>query len=192
MGVNAQMTWVPSTKRWTKNHLGKMYAVSCRQLDCPATKEGSWRAANEWWENKLADLERQAETIKQASIDPTARRVAQYVQSNPMRIVEEAEAGLTAQLVKTLLERLRGRDKSVNVLDALSIAEAMDNVSNAMNRSAVPPGSVATVLGIDGEAELNQRLDRLAVAQEKKANAIDSVGALVKAGPAATKLLILQ
>jgi hypothetical protein len=43
------MNWVPSTKRWTRMHKGKAYWVSCRQLDCPATKEASRDAANLYW-----------------------------------------------------------------------------------------------------------------------------------------------
>ena len=39
-------------------HRGKLYVVSCRQLGVPETKEASWRAANEWWEQQqgIADL----------------------------------------------------------------------------------------------------------------------------------------
>jgi integrase len=48
------MSWVASTSRWKKMHRGKMYVVSCRQFGVPETKEASWRAANEWWEQQLA------------------------------------------------------------------------------------------------------------------------------------------
>ena len=44
------MTWVPAAKRWTKKYKGSMYAVSCKQLNCPDTKEASAAHANEWWE----------------------------------------------------------------------------------------------------------------------------------------------
>jgi integrase len=49
MPVNLQMTWVASGRRWTKKYRGKWYAVSCRKLGTPPTKEASWRAANDWW-----------------------------------------------------------------------------------------------------------------------------------------------
>ena len=49
MPVNLLMTWVASGRRWTKKYRGKWYAVSCRKLGTPPTKEASWRAANEWW-----------------------------------------------------------------------------------------------------------------------------------------------
>jgi hypothetical protein len=51
------MTWVPSQRRWIKKHCGKMYAVSCRQLGCDETKDASTRAANEWWDAKLNEIE---------------------------------------------------------------------------------------------------------------------------------------
>lgn len=57
MPKKAAMTWVPSGKRWLKKHQGKMYAVSCRQLNCPETREGSVAAANAWWEAKQKEIE---------------------------------------------------------------------------------------------------------------------------------------
>lgn len=51
------MTWYPGTHRWMKMYQGKRYAVSCKQLKVPPTKEASWKAANEWWKQKLAEIE---------------------------------------------------------------------------------------------------------------------------------------
>jgi integrase len=51
------MTWVPAGRRWMKKHNGKWYAISCRKLGVPPTKEASWRAANDWWEAKLKEIE---------------------------------------------------------------------------------------------------------------------------------------
>jgi integrase len=50
------MTWQASTRRWFKKYKGTVYAVSCRQLRCPPTKEGSAAAANEWWEKKVEEI----------------------------------------------------------------------------------------------------------------------------------------
>src|SRR5437764_1208305 len=57
MARKLHMTWVPAGRRWIKKHKGRMYAVSCRQLDCPETKEGSAAAANGWWEKKRKEVE---------------------------------------------------------------------------------------------------------------------------------------
>jgi integrase len=51
------MTWIPESRRWIKKHKGKMYAVSCKQLERPDTKEESAAAANRWWENKQKEIE---------------------------------------------------------------------------------------------------------------------------------------
>jgi hypothetical protein len=62
------MTWVPSRRLWRKVYRGKTYTISCRQLrelgyDGPDgsmttdTKEGSYLAANLWWDRKEAELE---------------------------------------------------------------------------------------------------------------------------------------
>jgi hypothetical protein len=57
MPVNLQMTWIPSGRRWTKKYRGKWYAVSCRKLGTPPTKEASWRAANSWWTNQKLSID---------------------------------------------------------------------------------------------------------------------------------------
>jgi integrase len=57
MARKLEMTWQASTRRWFKKHKGKMYTVSCRQLDCPDTKEASAPAANTWWAAKLKEIE---------------------------------------------------------------------------------------------------------------------------------------
>ncbi len=51
------MTWMAPTRRWAKKHKGKMYFVSCRQLERPETKEASADAANAWWQAKLKEIE---------------------------------------------------------------------------------------------------------------------------------------
>jgi integrase len=56
------MSWIESRKGWMKEYKGHKYAISCRQLGAPETKEGSRQLANEWW------------TAKRAEIDLVARR----------------------------------------------------------------------------------------------------------------------
>jgi len=51
------MTWVPSRRGWMKEYRGKKYAVSCRQLGVPETKESSYQAANQWWQQKKAEID---------------------------------------------------------------------------------------------------------------------------------------
>lgn len=51
------MTYIKSRKGWMKEYKGTKYAVSCRQLQCEATKEASWEKANLWWERKQQELD---------------------------------------------------------------------------------------------------------------------------------------
>ena len=34
------MGWIPARKVWQKRYKGKLYLVSCKQLEAPPTKEG--------------------------------------------------------------------------------------------------------------------------------------------------------
>ncbi len=51
------MTWEPTRRRWWKQYRNRRYVVSCRQLDSPETKEGSYQAANAWWMAKKAEVD---------------------------------------------------------------------------------------------------------------------------------------
>ena len=37
-------------------HHGITYTISCDALDCPRTKQDSWRQANEWWEHQFTKI----------------------------------------------------------------------------------------------------------------------------------------
>jgi integrase len=51
------MTWDGSPNfRWAKMYRGTTYRVSCDELRMPRDKEQSYQAANEWWEQKQAEL----------------------------------------------------------------------------------------------------------------------------------------
>lgn len=54
------MGWIAARKVWQKRYKGKLYLVSCRQLEAPPTKEGSIGSANAWWLAKQADIDQQA------------------------------------------------------------------------------------------------------------------------------------
>ena len=63
------MTWIPGSRRWRKVYNGKVYVVSCRQLGAPDTKDASWKAANEWWQEqqKLADIPPEDDRMQRAA-----------------------------------------------------------------------------------------------------------------------------
>jgi integrase len=51
------MSWIGTTKTWMKEYKKRKYAVSCRQLGAPPTKEGSYQLANAWWARKKAEID---------------------------------------------------------------------------------------------------------------------------------------
>lgn len=69
MPVTLHMTWVPASRRWMRRYNGKWYAISCRKLGVPGTKEASWRAANAWWEQQqaLADVPPEDDRLERAT-----------------------------------------------------------------------------------------------------------------------------
>ena len=95
MPVKLEMTWDFDNRRWRKLHRGRRYVVSCRQLGVPETKEASFRAANEWWERKLAEVEAlQPPSPHQPVVDELRRREAWSRRHDP------GSAGLLAAEIR--------------------------------------------------------------------------------------------
>jgi integrase len=63
------MTWVVSGRRWVKCYKQKWYAISCKKLGVPETKEASWRAANAWWEEKQQEIDNALPTEEEKRIN---------------------------------------------------------------------------------------------------------------------------
>src|SRR5208283_3654667 len=65
MALLELMTWNKTDKRWHKGYRGRRYAISPKQLDCPATKDSSRTAANAWWEAKQKEIDEALGKAKQ-------------------------------------------------------------------------------------------------------------------------------
>lgn len=75
------MTWEPGPRRWRKFFKGTVHIISCRQLNVPETKEGSYQAANAWWQAKRAEIiGRESPGPQQHIIDQLEPRKAWYQQ----------------------------------------------------------------------------------------------------------------
>ena len=70
MPASYDLTWDATNKRWRIMHKGQRYVVSCRQLGMPPTKEGSYQAANDWWRQKLAEIEDMSHDANSIRIRP--------------------------------------------------------------------------------------------------------------------------
>jgi integrase len=51
-----EMNWEARHSRWHRMHQGVRYRVTCAELGVPPTREGSWKAANDWWRNRMAEV----------------------------------------------------------------------------------------------------------------------------------------
>jgi integrase len=92
----ALMTWQASTRRYFKKYKGQIYAVSCKQLGCPPTKEASLDAANAWWEAKKKEVDEAPPS--EADIAANAFRVWSMVQDWG-RLDEDSREKLVDSLV---------------------------------------------------------------------------------------------
>ena len=66
-----EMSWDSAQSRWSNPYRGQRYTVACSILGMPATKEGSYQAANDWWRRKRAEIDGQ-----QAAAHPHAAALA--------------------------------------------------------------------------------------------------------------------
>ena len=99
------MTWVPARKGWMKWHRGHSYSVSCRQLGTEPTKEASWLAANEWWQEKEAELREQA-TAPDILLDPASQSIKDILDRFSVRDLRRlAGRGEAARKLLDILDR---------------------------------------------------------------------------------------
>jgi len=111
------MTWNAKQRRWFKKYKKKQVAISCKELGTAPTKEASRAAANQWWENKLKELQanpiirakpstRPIQTAEQAELAAEIGRVspaARHAFADSVRRFDAAEA-----------ERAPLTDRSIN------------------------------------------------------------------------------
>jgi hypothetical protein len=117
------LTWDGSNKRWRIMHKGQRYVISCRQLGTPPTKEQSYRAANEWWRQKLTQLDVDSSRKKTliAQLDSQSEFVERLI-NHTDRLGAVAEKALT---VKTMDE------VSVDMLEAMLIPGGHERIETS-------------------------------------------------------------
>jgi integrase len=93
MGRIYHMTWVPRRRGWMKEYKGKKYAVSCRQLGAPDTKDGSYQQANEWWQRRRAEIDLQAAPPRPGTTEALSALLAAW-KGEPLESVADAGAVL--------------------------------------------------------------------------------------------------
>ncbi|OJW08033.1 MAG: hypothetical protein BGO49_20810 [Planctomycetales bacterium 71-10] len=108
-----EMSWAAKRAGWTKWfrlptwEKPRSFAVSCRQLGTEPTKEASWRAANEWWREKEAELRRdEASRAVPSPLDPSSASIQSVLEAMDVRELRNlAERGRDAERLLEILGR---------------------------------------------------------------------------------------
>ena len=119
------MTWNAKQRRWFKRREGKQHVVSCKALSSchpelyqAETKEGSYRAANQWWELKLRSIDLTYRIEK--SVDPADLGiVADALVTGDMKTFLNS---LPSELVADIL-RAHGEDDLAVTFDLTAVGE---------------------------------------------------------------------
>jgi hypothetical protein len=163
------MTWVPVSRRWMKRYNGKLYAISCKQLGVPETKEDSFRAANEWWIEKEKEILLDARTAKEREASAVLTQARNQIMAGA-----DVENSLTSVAVNLLYKERADVEKVVREAvekagkilaspnrDGL-IAEAM------IEKSRVVTACLETVMNGAGKPQPNAQADDLGIDAQVK------------------------
>jgi integrase len=116
-------------------HKGIVYVVSCREMGVTDTKEGSYQAANAWWEKKLAEIESRPTHPHQSVINELNRRKDWAVAYQPA-VVPEIEKSLSRvdQFPEEFpTEAIQALENTV--LAGISPSELLEHISLDKDRS---------------------------------------------------------
>ena len=118
------MSWEgPPNFRWVKMYRGVRHRISCDALNAPHTKEGSYQAANAWWQSKLATLRAVAvEPEIQEQLDDLNRKI-EYAANEAPELGSELEAA-KQQILSTPPGEVLLDDNSV-IAQNLEVARLM-------------------------------------------------------------------
>jgi integrase len=77
-----------------KEYKGRKYAVSCRQLGTPETKEASYRQANAWWQRTKAQVDGYTPVVPRAGSPEVLGRLVEAWAGQPLTTEVDALAAL--------------------------------------------------------------------------------------------------
>ena len=139
------MSWVPARKGWMKWYKGHNYSVSCRQLEADPTKESSWQAANDWWEQKEAEL-RQEAVPPTLTIDPASQRIKDLLDRFSIKDLRRlAGRGEAARTVLDILEKASVAN-ALPLAGTTAVGSAWVTVANLKSGNAIPPQVISNIM----------------------------------------------
>jgi integrase len=140
-----------------KEYKGRKYAVSCRQLGAPETKDGSYQRANHWWDNRKAEIDGYAPAPAPPPRPGTTQAMAAVLEAwagRPLSTQEDVAA--------TILDFLSHHQRQApppGVIEAVvgpeRLAQLRDGVNNLLEAPPVPP-----------ERTVNAQVDRWVATQQ--------------------------
>jgi hypothetical protein len=138
------MSWIAKTATWMKEYKKKKYAVSCRQLGAPATKEGSYQLANQWWERRKAQIDGYATppTPPQPGTPEAIHKVLEAwagVPIQPGSLEEKATILDMMEGYKTLPPETRSAVQQA-ILGPERVAQLQAQVHAVLDAPPAPPG----------------------------------------------------
>ena len=155
------MAWEPTRRRWWKQYRNTRFVVSCRQLDAPETKEGSYREANAWWLAKKAEVDGKLPPHPLADlIEGRARRLAwarSHGRADLAQAVQEESVRIEADTAGEVYGRKKPLDVPEMIVETMQDA-VTDRLSRHKEESSDPDRSVRhqVVLWLE---ELKGRVD---------------------------------
>ena len=140
------MAWEPTRRRWWKQYRKTRYVVSCRQLDAPETKDGSYQAANAWWLAKKAEVDGKLPPHPLAHLLESRARRLEWARSHGQeelaRAVQEEMARIEADTDGVVFGRKRPLDVPAMVVETMQDAVWSDRLSRHKEEPADPDRSV--------------------------------------------------
>ena len=147
MPRQAKMTWNRKQKRWFKKANNKQFVVSCRvlskefpELFVSATEEGSYRAANAWWDSRADDQQKELakrmtsvclESLRKSVVDRNKKsddnRQREEAMTEIYRQAGDGEISMTAAVAMNLS---RGHGSSIHEVSGSGSPRASRTVSH--------------------------------------------------------------
>jgi integrase len=116
-----------------------------------ATKEASWQAANEWWQEKEAEL-RDRSTKAEIPLDPASQKVKDLLERFPVRDLRRlADRGEAARKVLDILER--ASVDGIPTVEGMGPSPVALNTVAALERGEGIPGHVISNVMSNGFTE---------------------------------------
>ncbi len=128
------MSWNKSRNRWQKMDDGQMHYFYPDRHGLPATKEGSWQAANQFWRDKLAEL--------------NYNRKASHPQREYLAVLERREAWSRAHGDTVEADRLAGQRQEV---EPMTVADDPPALSPSVDDRV----ETARLFGVDVPSDLD-------------------------------------